>query len=160
MAGMQDYSSLDTRQLMTGKDGKCFIEIEGKNYFLAEVDSFSVNMSVNNVDVQPVGSIIVGAVPTGVTFNITFSEMVIRDDLIMGPLIDAIKSGFVPSFIFQMSNQRPTDGSEQRITLRDCTPDGEFNLMNLVPGEVIKRNQSYRVNRVPEWLSKLAAPAA
>ena len=149
---------MDTTQLMTGKDGKCFVEVDGENYFLAEVDSFAVNMSVTNVDVQPVGNIVSGAVPTGVTFNITLSEMVIRDDLIMEPLLKAIAAGKIPTFTFQPATVRPTDGQEQRMALRSCVPDGEFNLMNLVPGEVIKRNQSYRINRVPEWLKTLAAP--
>lgn len=149
---------MDTTQLMTGKDGRCYVEFEGENYFLAEVDTFAVNMSVNNVDAQPVGNLVVGAVPTGVTFNITLSEMVIRDDLIMEPLLAAIQAGKIPSYTFQSATVRQTDGQEQRMTLRSCIPDGEFNLMNLTPGEVIKRNQSYRINRVPEWLKALAPP--
>lgn len=153
-----DIGIMDTTQLMTGKDGKCFVEFGGKNFFLAEVDSFAVNMSVTNVDAQPVGNIVSGAVPTGVTFNITLSEMVIRDDLIMEPLINAIQSGWIPFYTFQTAATRPTDGQEQRMVLRSCVPDGEFNLMNLTPGEIIKRNQSYRINRVPEWLKTMAAP--
>ena len=50
--------------------------------------------------------------------------------------------------------ERP-DGEEQRLTLRECIPDGEFDLMSLTPGEIIKRNTSFRVNSVPEWVSKL-----
>ncbi len=156
----RDIGIMDTTQLMTGKDGRCFVEFGGKNFFLAEVDSFVVNMSVANADAQPVGNIVVGAVPTGVTFNITLSEMVIRDDLVMEPLVAEIKAGRIPSYTFQTAATRQTDGQEQRLVLRSCIPDGEFNLMNLTPGEIIKRNQSYRINRVPEWLKALAAPDA
>lgn len=158
MGAPRDIGVMDTTQLMTGKDGRCFVECGGKNFFLAEVDSFAVNMSVTNVDAQPVGNIVSGAVPTGVTFNITLSEMVIRDDLVMEPLIEAIRGGRIPFYTFQTAATRQTDGQEQRMVLRSCVPDGEFNLMNLVPGEIIKRNQSYRINRVPEWLKTLAAP--
>lgn len=152
---INDASVLDTRKLMTGKDGKVFVEFDGNQVFLAEIDQFTVNMNVTNVDAQPVGSILVYAVNSGVAFSLTFSEMVVRDDLIVGPLIEAIRAGKMPSFNFQGGAER-WDGQEQRMTFRNCTPDGEFNLLNLTPGEIIKRNQSFRINSVPEWLKKLA----
>lgn len=145
---------LDTRKLMTGKDGRLFIEIDGNQTFLAEVDSFTVSMSVANTDYQPVGSILVGAVNTGVSFSLQFSEAVVRDDVIIQPLIEAIRNGKVPTYNFQGGAER-WDGQEQRMTFRDCTPDGEFQLMNLSAGEIIKRSQSFRINSIPEWLSAL-----
>lgn len=152
---INEASVLDTRKLMTGKDGRLFVEIDGESTFLAEVDQFTVNMSVTNVDAQPVGSILVYAVNTGVSFNITLSEMVVRDDLIMKPLVEAIRAGKMPTYNFQGGAER-WDGQEQRMTFRNCTPDGEFNLLNLTPGEIIKRNQSYRINSIPEWLNELS----
>lgn len=152
---INEASVLDTRKLMTGKDGRLFVEIDGQQTFLAEVDQFTVNMSVTNVDAQPVGSILVYAVNSGVSFNLTLSEMVVRDDLIMEPLIESIRAGKMPTYNFQGGAER-WDGQEQRMTFRNCTPDGEFNLLNLTPGEIIKRNQSYRINSVPEWIKKLA----
>lgn len=152
---INDASVLDTRKLMTGKDGRIFVEIDGIQTFLAEVDQYTVNMNVTNVDAQPVGSILVYAVNSGVSFSLTMSEMVVRDDLIMEPLIEAIRAGKMPTYNFQGGAER-WDGQEQRMVFRNCTPDGEFNLLNLTPGEIIKRNQSYRINSIPEWLSKLA----
>ena len=152
---INDASVLDTRKLMTGKDGRLFVEFDGNQTFLAEVDQFTVNMNVTNVDAQPVGSILVYAVASGVTFSLQLSEMVVRDDLIMEPLIENIRAGKVPTFNFQGGAER-WDGQEQRMTFRNCTPDGEFNLLNLTPGEIIKRSQNYRINSVPEWLNKLA----
>lgn len=152
---INEASVLDTRKLMTGKDGRLFVEIDGVQTFLAEVDQFTVNMSVVNVDAQPVGSIIVYAVNTGVSFTITFSEMVVRDDLILEPLIEQIRAGKMPTYNFQGGAER-WDGQEQRLTFRNCTPDGEITLLNLTPGEIIKRTQNYRINSVPEWLKKLS----
>ena len=152
---INDAAVLDTRKLMTGKDGRLFVEFDGKQTFLAEVDQFAVNMNVTNVDSQPVGSILVFAVPSGVSFSLSLSEMVVRDDLIMEPLVEAVRSGKIPTFNFQGGAER-WDGQEQRMTFRNCTPDGEFNLLSLTPGEIIKRNQSYRINSVPEWLNKLS----
>lgn len=155
---INDASILDTRKLMTGKDGRLFVEIDGTQTFLAEVDSFTVSMNVANVDAQPVGSIVVYAVNTGVSFSITLSEMVVRDDLIMEPLIEAIRAGKMPTYNFQGGAER-WDGQEQRMVFRNCTPDGEFSLLNLTPGEIIKRNQTYRINSVPEWLKALSYTA-
>lgn len=152
---INEAAVLDTRKLMTGKDGRIFVEIDGEQTFLAEVDQFTVNMNVTNVDAQPVGSIVVFAVNSGVSFSLSFSEMVVRDDIIMYPLIEAIRAGKMPTYNFQGGAER-WDGQEQRLTLRNCTPDGEFNLLNLTPGEIIKRNQNYRINSVPEWLKTLA----
>ena len=76
-------STLDTTELMTGKDGKLFVEVGGVNTFLAEINEFKVAMNVNTAEYQGVGSILVGTVPTGVTFDLTYTEAVIRDDVIM-----------------------------------------------------------------------------
>lgn len=151
---INEAAVLDTRKLMTGKDGRLFVEFDGNQTFLAEVDQFSVNMNVTNVDAQPVGSILVFAVNSGVSFSLSMSEMVVRDDVIMEPLIEAIRAGKMPTYNFQGGAER-WDMQEQRMTFRNCTPDGEFNLLNLTPGEIIKRNQSYRINSIPEWLKKL-----
>ena len=152
---INEASVLDTRKLMTGKDGRLFVEIDGEQTFLAEVDQFTVNMNVTNVDAQPVGSIVVYAVNSGVSFSLTLSEMVVRDDLIMEPLVESIRAGKMPTYNFQGGAER-WDGQEQRMTFRNCTPDGEFNLLNLTPGEIVKRSQNYRINSVPEWIKKLA----
>lgn len=147
-------SILDTRKLMTGKDGRVFIELDGQQYFYAEVDTFNVVMNVTNVDVQPVGSILQYAVNTGVNYAVTLSEMVVRDDLIAQPIQEKIAEGKMPTFTFQAGAER-WDGQEQRVVLRNCTPDGTVGILNLVPGEVIKREMSFRVNDLPEWLKTL-----
>lgn len=147
---------LDTRKLMTGKDGRLFVEFDGVNIFLAEVDTFTVQMNTTNTDYQPVGSILSFAVPTGVTFTLTMTEAVVRDDLIMEPLLNAIREGKVPTYNFQGANER-YDGGEQRIVFNNATPDGSFDIMNLTPGEILKRNMSFRLNEIPEYLKSLAS---
>ena len=94
-------STLDTTELMTGKDGKLFVEVNGVNTFLAEINEFKVAMNANTTEYQGVGSILVGTVPTGVTFDLTYTEAVIRDDVIMAPLLKAIQNGYFPVFNFQ-----------------------------------------------------------
>ena len=151
---INNASILDTRKLMTGKDGRVFIEFDGEQMFFAEVESFNVAMSVTNTDVQPVGSILQYAVNTGVSYSVTLSEMVVRDDLLAMPIQEKVKEGKMPTFTFQAGAER-WDGQEQRVVLRRCTPDGSIDLLNLTPGEVIKRAMSFRVNDIPEWLKSL-----
>lgn len=149
-------NTLDTTELMTGKDGRLFVEFEGTNYFLAEINTYTVNMNVNTTEKQPVGSILVGRIPTGVTFDLSYTEMVIRDDLIMEPLLAAIANGTLPVYNFQGVAYKP-DGQEQRLSFNNAVPNGTFGLQSLTPGEVIEREQSFALNSIPKFISTLAS---
>lgn len=149
-------NTLNTTELMTGKDGRLFVEVDGVMVFLAEVDSFAVNMTVNTTQVQPVGSIVVSDVPTGVAFELSYTEMVIRDDIEAAPLLKAIKSGKVPVYNFQGATEKP-DGQEQRIAFNNVVPKGTFGILNVTPGEVVKREHAYAINSVPEYISEIAS---
>lgn len=153
---MGKNNTLNTTELMTGKDGRLFVEFNGQNYFLAEINTFSVNMNVNTVEKQPVGSILVNRIPTGVTFDLTYTEMVVRDDLIMEPLLAAINNGTIPVYNFQGVAYKP-DGQEQRLALNNAVPNGTFGLQNLTPGEVIEREQSFALNSIPSFISSLSS---
>jgi len=147
---------LDTSELMTGKDGRLFVEVGKVNVFLAEINTYSVTMNVNVAEKQPVGSILVHRIPTGVTFDLTFTEMVVRDDLIMEPLLKAIEQGNLPVYNFQGLAVKP-DGKEQRIAFNGAVPNGAFGLQTLTPGEVIEREQSFALNKIPKFISSLAS---
>lgn len=149
-------NTLNTTELMTGKDGRLFVEFNGRNVFLAEINTYSVNMNVNTTEKQPVGSILVHRIPTGVTFDLTYTEMVIRDDLIMEPLLASINEGLIPVYNFQGVAVKP-DGQEQRIAFNNAVPNGTFGLQNLTPGEVIEREQSFALNSIPQFISTLAS---
>lgn len=150
-------STLDTTELMTGKDGKLFVEVNGVNTFLAEISEFKVAMNVNTAEYQGVGSILVGTVPTGVTFDLTYTEAVIRDDVIMAPLLTAIQNGYLPVYNFQGVNTKPDGSSEGRIAFNNAVPNGTIDLMSLTPGDVIKRANSFRLNSIPKMISEMAA---
>lgn len=149
-------NTLNTTELMTGKDGRLFVEFNGTNYFLAEINTYTVNMNVNTTEKQPVGSILVSRIPTGVTFDLSYTEMVIRDDLIMEPLLAAIENGELPVYNFQGVAYKP-DGQEQRIAFNNAVPNGTFGLQTLTPGEVIEREQTFALNSIPKFISSLAS---
>ena len=149
-------NTLNTTELMTGKDGRLFIEAGGVNVFLAEINTYSVNMNVNTAEKQPVGSILVHRIPTGVTFDLTFTEMVVRDDLIMEPLLEAIHNGQLPVYNFQGVAVKP-DGQEQRLAFNNAVPNGTFGIQSLTPGEVIEREQSFALNSIPDFIQAIAS---
>ena len=153
---MGKNNTLNTTELMTGKDGRLFVEFKGKNYFLAEINTYTVNMNVNTTEKQPVGSILIHRIPTGVTFDLTYTEMVVRDDLIMEPLLAAIQAGEIPVYNFQGVAYKP-DGQEQRLAFNNAVPNGTFGLQSLTPGEVIEREQSFALNDIPKFISSLAS---
>lgn len=153
---MPKNNTLNTTELMTGKDGRLFVEFNGTNTFLAEINTYQVNMNVNTAEKQPVGSILVHRIPTGVTFDLTYTEMVVRDDVIMEPLLAAIENGQLPTYNFQGVAYKP-DGQEQRISFNNAVPNGTFGLQNLTPGEVIEREQSFALNAIPKFISAIAA---
>ena len=123
-------STLDTTELMTGKDGKLFVEVNGVNTFLAEINEFKVAMNVNTAEYQGVGSILVGTVPTGVTFDLTYTEAVIRDDVIMAPLLTAIQNGYLPVYNFQGVNTKPDGSSEGRIAFNNRSEEHTSELQS------------------------------
>ena len=153
---MPKNNTLNTTELMTGKDGRLAVEFNGKNVVLAEINTFAVNMNVNTTETQPVGSIVVKRVPTGVSFDLTFTEMVVRDNLIIEPLLEAIRKGYIPVYNFQGLVEKP-DGQEQRLALNDAVPNGTFGLMSLTPGEIVQREHSFALNEVRNFISSLAS---
>ena len=154
MNGLNDQAVLDARQLITGKDGQLFVTTRaGVNIFLAEVDTFQAQLSPENTDYQPVGSALSFAVNTGYSITLSLTEAVVRDDVMIAELIADLQQGFFPSFDFQ-GKLRRRDGQAERIVYRNCVPDGTIDLQNLQPGEVIKREWSFRVNAAPEMIAQ------
>lgn len=95
----------DTRKLMTGKDGKLFITLDGVSIWFASVEEFSIGMNVSNVDFHPAGDVQTYGVPDSVKFTASFTEAVVRDDLTIVPILDAIKSGKFPIFLSKVVQQ-------------------------------------------------------
>lgn len=144
-------SNIDTRKLMTGKDGQLYVTTsDGTQIFLSEVDSFQAQLAVTSTTVQPVGSPQIFAVETGYTVTLTFSEMVVRDDVILKPLFDDLAKGIFPRFDFQGKMRRWIDGIEERQNFTDCVLNGNVDLMTLTPGDVVRRNWSFHVNGAPD----------
>ncbi len=147
---LNNQSVLDTRQLITGKDGQLFVTSKSKlNVFLAEVNEFKAQLNVKNIDYQPVGSAEIFAVPTGYSVTLTLTEAIVRDDVMLEPFIKDLQEGYFPCFDFQ-GKARRREGQEERVIFRNCIPDGNVDLISLNPGDIIKREWSFRCNDIPQ----------
>jgi hypothetical protein len=145
---------LDPRKVITGKDGLLLVGVgDNAPIPLANCDTFKLTPSFNNTDLQPVGSILSYGIPTGVSMALSMTEIIIRDDLMIGPLLDALKAGKIPWYDFQGKYSRPYDGQEERIITNFCIPDGDLDLMSLSPGEIVKREWKFRCNSLPTYQS-------
>lgn len=150
-------TNLNVSELASGKDGRLYVQVDKKNYFLAEVNEFKVTMTVNTTTYQGAGSIIEGTVPTGVKYALTFTEALIRDNLLMEPILKAISNGEIPVYNFTGKITKPGGGSSQTITYNNAIPSGDFDLQSVTPGEVIKRAQSWALNSIPKFVKSMSA---
>lgn len=147
---------LNTTELMSGKDGLLYVQVGNVNVPMVEVGSYSVVMNWVTTEKQPVGHIVPQTVPTGVSFTLTLTEMVVRDDLLIEPMLKMIKQGKFPVYNFQTMVEKP-DGQEQRLALNNAVPNGNFGLVNVTPGEIIEREMNFSLNTVPEFISSIAS---
>lgn len=148
--------TLNVQELMKGTDGCLSVEYEGKMIELLEVENYSISMNIAAAQKQFVGDPTIKSVPTGVSYTLTISECVVRDDPIVLVILNALKNGKFPFFNFQSKLEKP-DGQEQRFGLNDAVPSGEFGLQNVTPGEICTRPMNFALNSIPEVISSLKA---
>lgn len=141
---------IDTRKILTGKDGALYSD---DGTMLATVETFQTQANVTNAKYQPLGDAQEHEVFQSYSVTLTFTETVISDERFMAELFEGMKSGVMPYWNFQGVVKGRND-SEQRINYRQCVPSGTIDLQNLSVGDTIKRAWSLFVNDPPE-LQKL-----
>ncbi|EZH67895.1 hypothetical protein DH09_08205 [Bacillaceae bacterium JMAK1] len=84
-----DNGTLDPRNINRGYDGKLFDE-DGN--WLAEVNTFHVQMNITNSDYQPAGQKITWAVPMSYTVTLTFTETVVKDAVMLTKVMAGLQN--------------------------------------------------------------------
>jgi hypothetical protein len=93
-----DQGVLDPRNILRGNDGELY---DGEGNFLAEVNEWQAQYNVTNTDFQPGGKKLVWAVPVSYTVTLTFTEVIIRDAILLKKLADGLRDGVPdPEFNF------------------------------------------------------------
>ena len=136
-------AATDARHSRSGKDAMLY-NSAGKPF--AQVESFTTKGSFNNYKYAPLGQNreleVNGTV--GVTVNI--SEIVVLD----GELFNAVINVLMFTGVIEGRN-----GSQERVTYRECILSGDSDIQNVATGDVLKRSFALHCNGKVENKSKL-----
>ncbi len=142
----------DARHARTGKDGAFY----NKNgVLIASVEQFASSVNWNNAKYKVLGDAQEHETADTFAVNLTMSQIVIEDDAFIVEMAEAMETQVMPIWDFQGSILG-RNGSEERVTYRDCIPSGTVDLQNVTVGDVIKRNWNFFVNRNPKLQSRLS----
>nr|WP_325297158.1 hypothetical protein [uncultured Dysosmobacter sp.] len=144
---------LDVRKVLSGKDGALLAD---DGTLLATMETYQVQVSVNNAKYQPLGDAQEHEVLTSYGVTLNFTETVIEDTRFLSEFFAGMASGEMPAWNFQ-GVVRGRDGTWERINYRQCVPSGTVDLQNLSVGDTLKRAWSTFVNEPPELQSLLGA---
>ncbi|GKV54237.1 hypothetical protein NCCP2222_01840 [Sporosarcina sp. NCCP-2222] len=84
-----DAGEFDPRNILTGKDGELY---DGDGNFLAEVNTWNMQIDFTNVDYNPAGQAITWAVPDTYSVTITFTETIVRDAQLLMKIMPRLRS--------------------------------------------------------------------
>lgn len=144
-------TTIDPRFILTGKDGELYDDLGN---FLAQINTFEIQLNIKNVDYRPAGEILDVAVLDGCTATLTFQETVVKDDEFLEDVMTSLKNKIQLSRNFQgVLNGK--NGKQTRIVCRNCVPDGSINMAGVKPGDIINRDWTWRINELPDLQSVL-----
>lgn len=87
---MLDSGQWDPRNILTGSDGQLF---DGDGNFLAEVNTWSSQVTFNNIDYDAAGEQITWGIPNRYTVNLTLTETVVRDSVLLSKILNGTTAG-------------------------------------------------------------------
>lgn len=132
----------DARHSRAGKDAALY---DGSGKIFGQVDSFSATASFNNYEYTPLGQNRVLEANNMVAVKIAISEIVVLDGDLFNHVMNSIKNGESPVLVFQGVIEG-RNGSQERVTYRECILSGDCDIQNVTTGDVIKRNFNLHCN--------------
>lgn len=144
-------ASSDARHARAGKDAGLFDE-DG-NLF-GSVESFQAKSAFNNIKYSPLGQNQELEANNTYGITITISEIVVEDGYLFNKIMDAVQSGESPVITVD-GVVEGRNGSQERITYRECIFSGDNDIQNVATGDVLKRAFSLFCNGKPERRSSL-----
>lgn len=144
-------ASSDARHGRSGKDAMLYNE-DGQA--LAQVDSFQTKAAFNNNKYSPIGQNQELEVNNTIGVSISISEIVVLDGYLFNQVIDAVQNGESPVLTLDGVIEG-RNGSQERITYRECIFSGDNDLQNVSTGDFLKRSYNLHCNGKPERRSAL-----
>jgi len=143
--------TLDPRKVIPGFHGELF-NADGQK--LVQVNTWQLQVNVTNTDYQPAGSPQSVKIFQGYSVSLVFTETVVEDATLLKNVMDNLKAGIQPQLAFQ-GKIKGHDGKDARYVCRGCVPDGQFDIANIQPGDVLSRAWAWGVNEAPDLQSLL-----
>jgi hypothetical protein len=144
-------AATDARHSRSGKDAMLYNE---KGEPFAQAESFTTNASFSNSKYAPLGQNRDLEVNSTIGVKINISEIVVLDGQLFNHVIDAIANGESPVLTFTGVIEG-RNGSQERVTYRECIFSGDTDIQNVSTGDVLKRKFSFHCNGKVENKSKL-----
>lgn len=148
---LNQRASTDARHARHGSDAMLYNE-DGEA--LASVDSFQAKANFSNSKYNPIGQNMNLEVNGPVDITITISEIVVIDGYLFNQLVDAVSKGESPVMTLDGAIEG-RNGSQERLTYRECIFSGDNDLQNVASGDVLKRSYNLHCNANPERRSEL-----
>ncbi|EET60425.1 hypothetical protein BRYFOR_07621 [Marvinbryantia formatexigens DSM 14469] len=121
---------------------------------LAQVDSFQAKAAFNNNKYNPIGQNLELEVNNTIGITITISEIVVLDGYLFNQVLAAVSAGESPVLTLDGAIEG-RNGSQERITYRECIFSGDNDLQNVSTGDFLKRSYNLHCNGKPEYRSAL-----
>lgn len=144
-------ATTDARHARAGKDAGLYNE---DGILLASIDSFQTKAAFNNLKYSPLGQNRELEANNTYALTITFSEIKVEDGYLFNQLMDAVVDGESPVLALDGAIEG-RNGSQERITYRECIFSGDNDIQNVASGDVIKQAFSMFCNGKVERRSAL-----
>lgn len=144
-------ASTDARHSRSGKDAMLYNE-DGEPF--AQVASFHTKTAFNNIKYSPIGNNVELEASGTVGTTIAITEILVLDGYLFNQVIDAIRNG-ESSVITLDGVVQGRNGSQERITYRECIFSGDQDIQNVSTGDVLQRTYNLHCNGKPEPRSQL-----
>ena len=144
-------ASTDARHSRSGKDAMLYNE-EGEAF--AQANSFETKAAFNNNKYTPIGQNMELEVNNTIGVKITISEIVVLDGYLFNQVVKAVQNGDSPVMTLDGAIEG-RNGSQERLTYRECIFSGDQDLQNVSTGETLTRSYNLHCNGRPEQRSAL-----
>ena len=144
-------ASTDARHSRSGKDAMLYNE-DGEAF--AQANSFETKAAFNNNKYTPIGQNMELEVNNTIGVTITISEIVVLDGYLFNQLVEAVQNGESPVMAMDGAIEG-RNGSQERITYRECIFSGDQDLQKVSTGDTLTRSYNLHCNGRPEQRSAL-----
>lgn len=148
---LNQRAASDARHARSGKDGGLYNE---NGVLFASMESFQAKASFNNIKYNPLGQNRELEAQGTLGVSITASEIVVEDGEMFNNVMAAVAAGESP--VVTMDGViEGRNGSQERVTYRECIFTGDNDIQNVATGDVLKRAFSLWCNGRVEQRSRL-----